>query len=203
MKLFLTSGNVEEKHEARFRELLGDSKVSKALFITTAAVPYGLDPKPDWLVGSQEALKPFVDTIVETTLLDGDLIPENLHEYDFVFVSGGNTFYLAYQLNETGMDMKLKEYIENDGVYIGSSAGSIVLMDAIDHFAPADDPKEAPKVYPGLGLIKQAIIPHADNKSYKDIMANVAQQYQDEKYDVISLNDDQVFVVDGDKKEVI
>jgi dipeptidase E len=183
--------------------LIGKEKADKVLVITSAVVPYGLDPRPDWVDRSLEPLRGICSEIVETTLEDGDWMPENLNDYDFIYVSGGNTFYLAYRLQETGWGTKIKDYINNGGVYSGSSAGSIVLMDNIEHFAPADDPAEAPKVCRGLNLIKEAIIPHADSEKYKELMDGIADHYRKDGFDVISLNDDQVLIIDGDTSKTI
>ena len=203
MKAFLTSHNLKPEHFEAFKKLIGTDKAKKALFITTAAVPYGFDPRPVWLDESLDALRPYVDSIDETTLEDGELIPEDLSQYGFVFVSGGNTFYLAYRFAKTGFGQKLKEYIKNGGVYSGSSAGSIILMDKIEYFAPADDPEKAPEKHAGLGLTDVAVIPHADSEKYKNLMESIAEKYEADGYKTIRLNDDQVLLINGDDKSVI
>jgi dipeptidase E len=203
MKLFLTSGDLTDVQGAKFRDLLGTAKARRALFITAAAVPYGLDPKPHWLESSLEDMRPFAEEIDETSLEDSSLIPKDLSTYEFIFISGGNSFYLAYRLAETGIGALIKEYIRQDGIYSGSSAGAIILMSSIDHFAPADDPSLAPKTYAGLGVLDLAVIPHADNAHYKVTMAEIAKAYEDEGLETILLNDDQVLLIDGEVRQVI
>lgn len=203
MKLVLISSDVEPKHFSRFQTMLGKPKADKALFISAAAVPYGLDPKPDWLNKSLETIKLVVNQVDETTLGDDFLIPEDLSEYDFIFVSGGNTFYLAYRLAKTGLDEKIKKYIANGNVYAGSSAGAIILMDSIEEFALADDPKKAPERHQGLGVIDFAVIPHMDDEKYGPIMKQVMEAYQNKKFETIPLNDGQVLFVEDSKKEVL
>jgi dipeptidase E len=203
MKAFLTSHNLKAEHFEAFTNLIGANKVTKALFITTAAVPYGFSPKPVWLEESLDAFRPYADSIDEIDLEDGETAPEDLSQYGFIFVTGGNTFYLAYRFSKTGFDKKIKEYIANGGVYSGSSAGSIILMDNIEHFAPADDPKEAPEMCPGLGLIDIAIIPHTDSEKYKDLMEGIAKKYEAQDHKTIRLNDDQVLLIKGDETKVI
>jgi dipeptidase E len=183
--LLASSPDLNEAQLAELMSLIGKDKANKVLVITTAVVPYGLDPRPDWVDRSLEPLKAVCSEMIETTLEDGDFIPEDLSEYDFIYVSGGNTFYLAYRLQETGWDHKIKDYIQNGGVYTGSSAGSIILMDNIEHFASADDPTKAPKVCGGLNLIKEAIIPHADSEKYKELMDGIAENYRKDGFDII------------------
>ena len=203
MKLFLTSHYLEEKHFDAFRDLLGKSKAQKALFITTASVPYGHDPKPEWLIESLDDMSTLTENFDETTLEDGSFVPEDLQQYDFVFVTGGNAFYLAYRLAETGMGRKIKDYITNGEVYSGSSAGAVILMDKIEHFAPADDPSKAPKTYPGLGVIDSVVIPHADSEKYANVMKTISEKYKKEGKKIFMINDNQVFIINGDRTNIV
>ncbi|MEK7564275.1 MAG: Type 1 glutamine amidotransferase-like domain-containing protein [Patescibacteria group bacterium] len=203
MRVMLTSGDLTPIQVERFKELIGKPKVEKALFITTAAVPYGLIPKPEWLEDSLRDMRQFAESIDETSLEEGSLIPENLSQYSFIFISGGNSFYLAYRLEETGLGSKIRDFITHDGVYSGSSAGAIILMNNLEHFAPADDPKAAPKLSPGLSVVDFAVVPHADNQKYKAIMEGIAGAYKNEGKEVVLLNDDQVLVINGQSKEVV
>lgn len=203
MKLFLLSHNLLPHHVERFQQLIGKLKVEKALFISAAAVPYGLESKPEWLVESLEMVKQFANKVDETSLEDGSNIPEDLSQYEFIFVSGGNSFYLAYRLAETGFDKKIKQYIENGGIYSGSSAGAIILMDDIEAFAPADHPNEAPKRRPGLSIINFALIPHVDHEKYAPIMKDISKVYKSNGYEIVALKDDQVLVVEEGTKEII
>ena len=203
MKLFLISNNLTNATKDEFRNFLGKPKATKALFVITAAVPYGLDEKPEWLTRSIDEISEFTELYDEVTLEEGTLTPKSLDEYDLVFVSGGNSFYLAYRLAETGFGELLKDYIERGGLYSGGSAGASILMNDIFEFATADDPSQAPKIYPGLGLLDEAIIPHADNKRYRGVMLDITKKYQEKGLEVITLNDDQVYIVDGLEKRIL
>lgn len=101
------------------------------------------------------------------------------------------------------MDVALRAYLENGGVYAGSSAGSIIFMDSIEHFAPADDPSAAPKVYPGLGFIDGALIPHADSVKHGALMKSIASKYEHEGRIVTLLNDHQALYIDEKEFRVI
>tara|TARA_B100000745_G_C20151207_1_gene394674 strand:+ start:927 stop:1541 length:615 start_codon:yes stop_codon:yes gene_type:complete len=204
MKAFLASSpSLNETQTSELLRLVGKDKADKVLVITAAVVPYGLSPRPEWVDLQLEPLKAISGEMVETTLEDGDFMPADLSQYDFIFVSGGNTFYLAYCLQKTGWDKKIIEYMHNGGVYSGSSAGSIILMDNIEHFSPADDPTKAPEVCSGLNLIKEAVIPHADSEKYGELMKGIAENYRKDGYAIISLDDDKVCVIDGEQKKII
>ncbi|MDO8505661.1 MAG: Type 1 glutamine amidotransferase-like domain-containing protein [bacterium] len=203
MKIFLLSNNLSLSHVDPFQKLIGKLKVERALFISAAAVPYGLDPKPDWVAESLDKVKQFAEKVDETSLETYSYIPEDLSRYGFIFVSGGNTFYLAYRLAETGFDIKIKQYIDAGGVYSGSSAGAIILMDNIELFALADNPDAAPQKHPGLGVLDFALIPHIDNEKYGHVMKEVAKTYQEMGLEVVVLKDNQALLIDGQSKEVI
>ncbi len=201
MKALLASNHITPAHVEAFRNMLGGA-VDRALCITAAAVPYGT-PAPAWLEESFAPLRPLATTIDTTLLEPDDWVPDDLSAYGFVFVSGGSVFYLAYRLVETKFAEKLKTYMRSEGVYAGSSAGSIICMDSIEYFAPADDPALAPAVFPGLGMVKEAIIPHIDNKKYETMMREIAGRYQQDGLETTCLNDGQVLLIDGDSKRVV
>jgi len=60
----------------------------------------------------------------------------------------------------------------------------------------------------GLGLqvaklYKEAVIPHADHEKYKEVMESIAKEYRKDGLRVISLNDNQVYMIDGDISKII
>ena len=203
MKLFLTSHYLEKKHFDAFKKVLGKPKASRALFITTASVPYGHDPKPEWLVESLNDMSSLTESYDETSLEKNDFMPEDLRQYDFIFVAGGNSFYLAYRLTKTGLDKKIKKYILDGGMYSGSSAGATILMKNINNFSPVDDPSKAPCIYSGLGIIDVAVIPHADSKKYANAMKEIAHKYKKEGKEVFMINDNQVLIVNANQRNIV
>lgn len=203
MKLLLASGNLLPQHIARFEQLLGKLRAAHALFITAAAVPYGLDPKPDWLQRSVRDIEAIATQYTETSLQSGELVPTSLDEYDLVFVSGGNVYYLAHMLHETGLDILIKQYIENNNVYMGSSAGSVILMSNLEAFSSADDPSVVSGEQAGIGLIEYGIVPHADNAKYADIIEKEYDDLTKHYSEVIKLNDDQIIIHDQGFREII
>lgn len=204
MKLFLASSSDWATHQqTELCRLCGKETLDSVLVLNTAAVPYGLDPAPDWYQRQLAALMPIARSIDEVSLEDDIATPDSLAGYDCVYVSGGNTFYLAYRLVVTGWGEKLKNHIATGGVYAGSSAGAIILLDDISKFVPADNPAVAPVIAPGLGILEEAIIPHADQPKYSDIMRSIATELSAAGYRTIMLNDDQVYVVDGEERTII
>jgi dipeptidase E len=66
--------------------------------------------------------------------------PELLEKYGVVYISGGNPYYLLYHLRKSGADSILKKMESRNAVFIGVSAGAMVLgadIKVVDYFTPA------------------------------------------------------------------
>jgi len=204
MKLFLASApDVSIDQLSELLRLAGKGRLGKILIVTAGVVPYGLDPKPEWVERAIKPLRAITNEIDETSLEDQAEIPSDLQQYDVVFVTGGNVFYLAYRLEETGFGDQLRQYIDTNGVYMGSSAGSVVVMDDLSHFSAADDPTKAPRTCPGLGVLDEAIVVHANHQKYASIMADIAQAFEADGLAVTTINDDQVLLVTNEGKKIV
>jgi len=62
----------------------------------------------------------------------------NCDEVAGVFIGGGNTFKLLKYIKDTGFDKVLKQYIDNNGIVYGGSAGAIILGKTIGTATHAD-----------------------------------------------------------------
>ncbi len=52
---------------------------------------------------------------------------KDLDQFGGIFIGGGNTYKLLYELKETGFIKLLKKFIESDRPYYGGSAGAIII----------------------------------------------------------------------------
>ena len=50
-----------------------------------------------------------------------------------VYLCGGNTRYLLGRINETGFHKSLRAYINDNGLVIGVSAGSLIFSNNLEH----------------------------------------------------------------------
>jgi dipeptidase E len=126
--LILTStGFTNKKIEKKFIELVNTPNDEiKVIFIPTAAI-------------SEEA-KVFI-SLCKNDLLDAGISEDNIVIYDLdrimtcdeicnfnaIYVCGGTTQHLLNKMNETEFYIPLKKFLDNGGVYVGVSAGSVVL----------------------------------------------------------------------------
>lgn len=86
---------------------------------------------------------------------------ESLLSCDAIHLSGGNTYYFLYWLRKREMLLPLRQYVEQGGVLIGVSAGSILMTPDISTSALCGDEVIARETdFSGLSLVDFAFVPH-------------------------------------------
>ena len=136
MKLLLTSNGLSNQSIAdALEDLVGKPRSEVRVgFIPTAAFPEDDSPKEsrDWLVNDMYRIKQFcgfIDIISLADLAPSDIIGR-LENCDVIFVGGGNTFYLSYWMEKSGLFDALPRLLETR-VYAGISAGSMIATASI------------------------------------------------------------------------
>ena len=67
-----------------------------------------------------------------------ETISDTLRKNDMIYVSGGNTFFLLQELKRSGADRALIDEVNKGKLYIGESAGAIVVAPDITYSAIMD-----------------------------------------------------------------
>lgn len=132
MKLLLTSGGLTNPSICKVLEdLVGKSAEDIRIgFIPTAANSERSDK--EWLINDLYRIRSrgyFVD-IIELTALKPDALISALKDKDVIFIGGGNTFYLSYWLQKSGLFDQLPELLKTK-VYAGISAGSMIAGESL------------------------------------------------------------------------
>lgn len=131
MKLLLTSNGLANDSICNaLEELVGKPrKETKIAFIPTAAFAESDKPEEskDWLADDIYRIKEFCGSIDIVSLADlpADKLTARLENADVIFVGGGNTFYLSYWMDKSGLFDALPKLLETR-VYAGISAGSMI-----------------------------------------------------------------------------
>ena len=76
---------------------------------------------------------------LEITQCSKNEIEKVLTSCDCIYVSGGNTFFLLQELRKTGVDRCIIEQVEQGKLYIGESAGAMILAPNIEYAKDMDD----------------------------------------------------------------
>jgi dipeptidase E len=112
-----------------------------------------------WLRGSLAERWPSVQ-VSTWTKLDGHA-PEELAEFDMLFVGGGNTFDLLEHVVSNGFMSPVRQFVATGGSYYGGSAGAILAGDSIGIAEAHDQNETRLENFEGLRLIMgSTILPH-------------------------------------------
>ena len=177
-KIVLTScGVIESKLKEQFYDLLNkDISKIKLLFITIA-VDGEKDTDRTWL---EEEYATILDLGIKGENITEYQYEENIDfsNYDIIYMIGGNTFYLLKELREKKLAEKIIQAINDGVIYIGSSAGSIILGKTIETALPYDENWVGLEDFTGLNIVDGIIIPHANRK--QDFIKEAKKKYSDE-----------------------
>ena len=178
-KILLTStGFDNENIMNKFIELLNvDTKNAKILFIITAA------NDPD----AVRILSGCLDDLTKCGIKDENITIYDMHKlisqeeidkYNAIYVCGGNTEHLVERIKEINIKPVIDNYIENGGIYIGVSAGSLCVSGNYEN---------------GLKLLENKLDVHCDEGSDNGVINST---------DEISLTDNQAIYI-NDKESII
>ena len=168
----------------------------KVIFIPTASLP---DKTPFYVKADKKALEKLglIVEELEITKTPYEEIKIKILNTDYIFVSGGNTFFLLQELKRTGTDKLIIEHINKGKLYIGSSAGSVVLSKDIEYIKFMDSPKAAPELnndFTSLGIIDFYVLPHCLNFPFKKVAKKTIDEYSG-KLDLRPIGNNQVITV--------
>lgn len=176
-------------------------KEIRLTFIPTAAEVEKGDLQ--WLHDDRQALVDAGFQVSDFTLTgkSAEQVQEMLEKTDFVFVSGGNTFFLLQEMKKSGFADLIENFVSKGLLYGGSSAGSIVAGPDISLVKELDDPAMAPELtdYTGLGLIDVVAFPHWGSEHFHDRYEKVMRAGYRKGLKIVLLTDDQYLLIENSK----
>lgn len=163
-----------------FKDFVNTDLVGKTVtFIPTAS----LVEKVTFYVGAgRKALEKMgliVDNLDISTTAPEE-IATKLQTNDFIYVTGGNTFFLLQEMKKSGTDKMIVEQIMNGKTYIGESAGAVILSPNIEYITLMDNRKEAPDLesLSALEVVDFYPVPHHTNFPFVGVVNKIIAQYQ-------------------------
>ncbi|WP_099467653.1 peptidase E [Konateibacter massiliensis] len=147
-------------------------------FIPTASV---VEKVVFYVNAGKEALEQLglIVDVLELSTATADEISVKLKGNDFIYVTGGNTFFLLQEMKKTGADKIIIEEINAGKLYIGESAGAMVTSANIEYVKGMDSVKKAPDLldFDALGLVEFYTVPHYTNAPFKKIAQKIVDSY--------------------------
>lgn len=200
--LFLSSNGLNEKTTVLFWKCIRKEPVNtKAILVPSAAV--GNDNAREGIIVCMERLmsmgipmnniliynlsyllsngykRTYSDYVSDIPVQLRLMSVSELNQYDIIVFCGGNAQTLLNEINRTGFSAPLKQAIENDLVYLGISAGSMI---AAGNFVD------------GLSYLTNPLVPHADKGCPCGEVVND---------NLIELADGQTVLIRGKRQEII
>lgn len=203
MKIFLNGGgDGEQTAEARkrFSEVIDHSK--PLLYIPLAMENDMYDSCYEWIKGE---MKDVDLPAIEMVRSAEELVEKKLKDYCAMFFGGGNTFKLLRDLKASGAFEKIKEYIKNDGVIFGGSAGAIIFGESLEA-CKLDDANEVGledvagfDVFGGISLLC-----HYTNSSAENLAQSKAYLLElSKRKKIIALPEENTIFINGNEIEII
>jgi len=207
MKLFLCGGGCGAQTEAVIKVFNAVIDHEKPILY----IPLAMDEKEhtyddcyEWVKGELAAVEvPSIDMVRSYE----ELAAKNLSDYGAVFIGGGNTFELLKGIKDSGAFGKMEEYIRNDGVVFGGSAGAIIfgkdIMTAI-----AMDPNDCNlQDTAGFNVLDDcSIFAHYTNEwspEAHERFTEFMEKYSSENEAIYALPEEDTIFIDGDHVQVI
>lgn len=202
-KLFLASvaANILDK----VQPLLPDKPNNLQLaFVPTAA---NLSEDKSWLLTDRDKLVEFGFKVTDFDIegQSEEDLKGKLADIDVLFVSGGNTFYLLEKARQSGFDKLAKDFINKGKVYIGSSAGSVIVCPTIGFVDGMDDPSVAPSLtsFDGFDEVDYLVMPHYGEEKYKDVIDKNLTEWKSKGYEIKLLTNNQALIVNGTESRMV
>ena len=166
MDLLLTSSSFSsEEVEDIVRYEIVKNNYETAVIVTT---PHPKKDKSHWNIETKRQMESFG---LATSFIDfekGEKIPEGI---DVVYIGGGNTFTLL----KHARDSNLKDILKGNGLYIGSSAGSVIMCPDIKIAEGSDENTVNLKDLNAFNEVDFYIFPH-----YEEIHESEVEKYNKE-----------------------
>lgn len=204
-KLFLTSQSQYVAHSIGTK--LGDELSKPAVFITTT-----IHDKPHsdlrWHMENRAKLANagFHFDDYDIAGKTSAQLKADLAQYEIMYVEGGNSYYLLQESQKNNFGEYVKQRVESGMIYIGCSAGSIIMGPDIEPVRRAETTPLAPDLRgtKAFNIVNFVIMPHWGSEDRRALYNDYRIQHiYHEDYPYIMLNDNQYVEVTDDWYKII
>ena len=214
MKLLLNGGGSNEDLVLTMTKLNELIDHSKPLLYIPLAMDEEEHPYDSCLEWFNSQLTNVEISNVEMTKTFEHLAALSLNNYSAIFIGGGNTYKLLKGLKESGAFSKIQDYIKNDGVVVGCSAGAVICGKDIDIIASMDsndvgltdtigfDVMNGISIFPHYINLKSRLTDE-ENKTMIDKYTNSMIKFSLEKGNVYAIPEENTIYINDDLIEVI
>ena len=203
MKIFLNGGGAGYKTKEankRLNSIIDHTK--PILYIPLAMTEDKYDSCYEWITGELKNVKvPHIEMIRSVE----ELSKKAFDDYSAIFIGGGNTFKLLFDLKQNGIFDKIKKYINNNGIIFGGSAGTIIFGEDLES-CYLDDTNEVQLTdISGFNILNGiSFLCHYTNRTTeKDAESTKYLLELSKRKKIIALPEEDTLYINDDKIEVI
>lgn len=207
MKLFLCGGGSSKQILSalyKFSNIIEKNK--PILYIPLAMASKNYDSCYTWFKNEIKIVNLSKFEMVKSSY---ELSQKNFNEYSALFIGGGNTYKLLYELSQYDNFNKIKAYLKNGGIVFGGSAGAIIFGKDIDGCLLEDENKFKIDNIKGFNYLNgYSLLCHLKNKNFNKNLKYLQKYSLKNKLiylpeeNVIFINDNKICII-GTSKYVI
>lgn len=187
-----------------FQDFANENLVGKTVtFIPTASLPDKLDFHVEYSKELLQKMGLIVDELEISTAAYSHIVNKLKHN-DYIYVTGGNTFFLLQEMNRSGAGDLIKTQINAGKLFIGESAGAILLAPDIEYVKDTDNPLVAPqlKTFEALNIIDFYPVPHYKDDFLKETVEMTISKYGT-ALSLVPFCNSQAILVMGKEKQIV
>lgn len=133
-------------------------------------------------------------------------IAKDLSKYQCMYVEGGSSPYLLQESQKNNFGRYVKERVENNMLYISTSAGSIIAGPVLPPYVREDRFVQPPLAdYTGFNLVNFTLVPHWGSKEFRNkyLGGRIEKIYSEQMPPFILLTDNQYIEVEDDWYKIV
>lgn len=203
MKLLLNGGGAGEKTTAANKIFSSIIDHNKPLLYVPLAMEK--DKYPSCLEWITEEMKNVNLNGIDMVTSKEELASKDLNNYCAIFFGGGNTFKLLFDIKTSETFTKIKDFILNDGICYGGSAGTIIFGEDLESCILDDTNEVNLKDISGFNVLNgTSFLCHYTNRTEKkDKQTTKYLLKLSQRKKVIALPEEDTLYINGDNIEVI
>ena len=198
--LLVSSGFSSAVVRGKVADLVRERGYARAHIVTTARPE---KEKAPWIPVTKEQLE---EMGMQVSFVDFDVGESLAEDVDLVYVCGGNTFHLLHSVQNASVSIRdqVLAMCERGGLYIGSSAGAVLVCPTIASAGEVHPDKNTDGVtdLTGFHFISQHIIPHHTPSLDPEVVA-FREKHRLTEDETVLLRDGEGLYINGDWQEII
>ena len=198
MRIFLNGGGdgkICEQAYNKLNQIIDHTK--PILYIPIAMEKEKYDDCNKWIKNELRDIEiPYIEMITS----GNELAKKCLSDYSALFIGGGNTFKLLKELKQSRSFEKINDYIRNDGIVFGGSAGAIIFGYDLKSCLCDDENEVGLNDINGFDVLNgYSILCHFTNRDEEKIKSNTEYllQISNERKTIALPEEDTIFITNS------